>query len=236
MSEVGAIAAQAASLLPSALPNPYLDAKSLPYRFRKARFVHIAALIDTVLADKGEARILDIGGTEQYWDIAREYLSKRRVSIELVNLHAVPARSSRFIASVGDATDLADFPDDAYDIVHSNSVIEHVGGWPRMKAMARNVRRLAPRYFVQTPNFWFPIEPHFRAPFFHWLPAQLRYRLIMRTSLGFRGRANCVDGAMASIEGASLIDRPQMQALFPDAEIRCERFGLMTKSLMAVKG
>jgi hypothetical protein len=141
----------------------------------------------------------------------------------------------QFHSLTGDASDLGDLDDMSYDLVHSNSVIEHVGSWDRMMRMAANVRRLAPRYYVQTPNFWFPLEPHFRAPFFHWLPEQIRYRIYMHRSLGFRGRAPSVDAAMRSIQGACLIDQAQMRALFPDAQIKRERFCLMTKSWMAIR-
>jgi hypothetical protein len=216
-------------------PDPYASPTSLPYRFRERRFPHVARLIDSVIARNGRCRILDIGGTERYWDIAGATLADRDVRIDLVNIEPMTVRSSRFRALTGDATDLSQLPDMSYDIVHSNSVIEHVGNWAQMAAMAHNVRRLAPSYFVQTPNYWFPLEPHFRTPFFHFLPEQLRYRLIMQTSLGFRGRAASLDEAMRTIQGACLIDRRQMAELFPDARIERERFCLMTKSLMAIR-
>jgi hypothetical protein len=123
----------------------------------------------------------------------------------------------------------------SHDLVHSNSVIEHVGIWDNMLRVAANVRRLAPAYFVQTPYFWFPIEPHFRVPLFHWLPESLRYRLILACSLGYHRKASSVSDAVRSVQSAVLLDCRQYATLFPDAEIRCERFCGLTKSLMAIR-
>ncbi len=221
---------------PAGLAEPYPRVNSLPYRFRQKRFQSIQPLIEAILAEKGSCRILDLGGIEHYWAIAGSFLSAHDISIDLVNIEAVPVKGKQFRSFAGDASGLSDFADMSYDLVHSNSVIEHVGTWDRMVMMAENVRRLAPRYYLQTPNFWFPLEPHFRMPFFHWLPEQLRYRIYMRKSLGFRGKAPSVDAAMRSIQGACLLDRRQMQALFPDAEIKSERLLGLTKSWMAIRG
>jgi hypothetical protein len=30
---------------------------------------------------------------------------------------------------------------------------------------------VADRYFVQAPNWWFPVDPHYLVPGIHWLPA-----------------------------------------------------------------
>lgn len=217
------------------LADPYARPSSLPYRFRSRRFAVVQTLIETTLAEKGHCRILDLGGTERYWDIAGSLVERPGVSIDLVNLDLVAVRRPCFRSLAGDASGLGDLADMSYDLVHSNSVIEHVGTWDRMMRMAENVRRLAPRYYVQTPNFWFPLEPHFRTPLFHWLPEQLRYRIYMRKRLGFRGKAVSVDQAMRSIQGACLLDRRQMLALFPDAEIKRERVLGLTKSWMAVR-
>jgi len=69
----------------------------------------------------------------------------------------------------GDACALP-FADGAFDVVHSNAVIEHVGGRERQEAFVREALRVGRRVFVTTPNRWFPIEVHTRLPLVHWLP------------------------------------------------------------------
>jgi SAM-dependent methyltransferase len=79
----------------------------------------------------------------------------------------------------GDACALP-FPDDAFDVVHSNAVIEHVGGRERQEAFVREAVRVGRRVFLTTPNRWFPVELHTRLPLVHWLPESLSataYRL-----------------------------------------------------------
>lgn len=214
----------------------YGGVDGLSRRFRKSRLRRIIAIIDRIIAEKGDCRIADLGGTRYYWDIVAEEIAARPVEILLVNPKEPQAAHGKFSWRAGDAADLSDFGDRSFDLVHSNSVIEHVGDWPRMCAMAANVRRLAERYYVQTPSFWFPYEPHFRAPFFHWLPEQVRYRLVMAFALGFADAKSNVGDAMARVQSARLLDRGQVAALFPDAQIISERACGLTKSLIAVRG
>ena len=75
----------------------------------------------------------------------------------------------------GDACALP-FPDGAFDVVHSNAVIEHVGDRERQEAFVREALRVGRRVFVTTPNRWFPIEVHTKLPFVHWLPEALAGR------------------------------------------------------------
>lgn len=215
--------------------NTYLNSKSLAYQARKRRFRIVRAMIEAVIAEKGSCRIADVGGTEYYWHISEGFIDKAPVEITLINLEATPTQSNRFQSIAGNATDLSELDDKSFDLVHSNSVIEHVGNWDKMSKMAANVRRLAPQYYVQTPNFWFPYEPHFRCPLFQYLPEQVRAKLLMTFNLGFGGRRQTLDAAMRAVQSAVLLDAKQMRTLFPDADLQRERLYGLTKSLMMVK-
>ncbi|NWG70097.1 MAG: class I SAM-dependent methyltransferase [Parvularculaceae bacterium] len=208
---------------------------SLSRRFREKRFKRLFALIDDVVVKKGRCRIADLGGSAYYWNIAAAEVARRPLEITLINPKEDQPSGGVFSFRRGDATDLSDLDDMSFDLAHSNSVIEHVGDWSKMAAMAVNMRRLAPAYYAQTPYFWFPVEPHFRAAFIHWLPEQLRYRLVMRFALGFSGRKNSVDEAMTRVQSARLLDRGQMRALFPDGTHFDERILGFTKSLIAIR-
>jgi hypothetical protein len=113
------------------------------------------------------------------------------------------------------------FEDDSFAIAYSNSVIEHLdpGDRPRF---AEEIRRVSGRYLVQTPNRWFPVEPHVLLPGFQFLPKAAKKRL---------WRLGVSKDEFADIR---LLDATELRALFPDAVIVRERFAGMTKSLIAV--
>jgi hypothetical protein len=216
----------------------YHDPRSLASRIRRRRILPLLDMIEAAHARFQRVDILDIGGTTAYWNIVpADVFARRAVTVTLVNLEDSPASvdGGHFKAAVGDGCDLSHYPDNSFHITHSNSVLEHVGDWGRMAAFAREVRRLAPDYFVQTPYFWFPVEPHFMAPLFHWLPEPLRVGLAMRFSLGHFERASSVDDAVRNVQGIRLIDRRMFRHLFPDAAVSTERVLLMPKSLLAIR-
>jgi Methyltransferase domain len=210
--------------------------------FRKRRFALCRNLIESVLAQHGACRVLDIGGLPDYWRIyGADLVSDARVSISLLNLCYLDDKYSsefdwKFERLTGDARNLEGIADKSFDVAHSNSVIEHVGRWRDMCAMAAEVRRVARLHYVQTPYWGFPIEPHNRTPFFHWLPEQFRYRLVLRRDRGFWSRAASVDEAMRSVQSSYLLDRRQFAALFPTSSIHSEIVYGLTKSLVAVGG
>lgn len=218
-----------------ALADPS-NPNSLSKRFRRARMRHVVGLIERIHAEKGAVRIADLGGRPEYWEMfERPLLERCGVHITLIGLEAGHSDDPLFTHVVGDACALPEHADFSFDLAHSNSVIEHVGDWPRMEAFAREVRRLAPRYYVQTPYFWFPIEPHFSAPFFHWRSEQARARRLMKGPLGFSERAKTMGEAMRDVQDARLLDKAQFQFLFPDAEYVDEKVAGITKSLIAVR-
>jgi hypothetical protein len=49
---------------PPARPDPYRDTRSVEFGFRSRRFGKVRRIIQTILDEKGECDILDLGGTE----------------------------------------------------------------------------------------------------------------------------------------------------------------------------
>ena len=180
-------------------------------------------------------RVLDIGGTVSYWRATEDMWKPWPLHFTIVNLGVEPGEDGPYSLRPGNACAMPEYDDNTFDIVHSNSVIEHVGHWPEMAAMAGEVRRLAPKYYLQTPNFWFPVEPHYRAVGFQWLPESMRAWLLTNHRFGFRGPTRDYDEAMRSIQTVNLVSSRQMRALFPDAELKLERVLGLAKSLIATR-
>jgi hypothetical protein len=218
----------------------YDDPNSLASRIRKRRIGPLVELLRAAHEQYGHVRILDIGGTRAYWTIlSGNTFTDRKVHVTLANFpgSSTPADDKRFTFVAADGCDMRKlFSDGSFHIVHSNSVIEHVGDWQRMTAFAREVRRLAPAYFVQTPNFWFPIEPHFMTPLFHWLPVPARVTLVRRFDLGHRKRQPDIGAAVEQVQSVHLVDRKMFSFLFPDARLVVERVLGLPKSLIAIRG
>jgi hypothetical protein len=214
---------------------PHVDPHSQRNRFRSERFRIFKEITDQVIAEKQSCRVLDVGGTPSYWQTFGGELAWDRLSVSVLNLSLSPVNHPGILSLTGDARNMKEFDDFSFDVVHSNSVLEHVGRWGDMASMAHEIRRIAPRYFVQTPYFWFPIEPHAQFPLLHWMPESWRYRIIMRRTCGYWQRQSDLGLAMKAIQGAVLIDKRQMKYLFPDAKILSERIFGLTKSLMAIR-
>lgn len=209
------------------------DARSLANRLRSRRFARFVRLLPDwsgrVLS------VLDIGGTTAFWQ-QRGWADRADVQITLVNLRSEPQRHDNIVSLVAHATDLREFPDSSFDVVFSNSTIEHLETLDDQTAMASEVRRLAPIYWVQTPNYWFPFEPHFQFPGWQWLPVEARVRLIQRYRFGRRGPYPARDEAEMSVNEVRLITRREMSGLFPDAVMIKERIGPFVKSYVAARG
>src|SRR5262249_22817007 len=145
-------------------------------------------MISEVYRAKGQCSIIDVGGRKEYWSIMPEgFLSAHRVSITITNIEedSVQKPEDRiFNFEFGDGRQLK-YANRSFDVVHSNSVVEHVGRWEDMVNFAREVSRVGSAYFVQTPNFWFPFEPHFGMLYFQCLPTPWKIALLMKKERGF---------------------------------------------------
>ena len=220
--------------------------EGLSTRFRQKRDNALRTAIARISAsrasDAGPMRIIDLGGTWAYWErVGIDFLDLHNVHILCINYSESELRAHgthpRLSAEVGDARNLSKFDDNSFDLVHSNSVIEHVGRFAEMTDFAREVRRLAPAHYVQTPYFWFPIDPHFpRVPLFHWMPESWRLKLLRSIKVGWGRPTKDVKMAMSMINNVVLLDRAQFRHLFPESSHRSERVLLLPKSLIAERG
>jgi len=173
--------------------------------------------------------IIDVGGTPFVWNLIE---CQPQVTIINLSLPQWNARNLRMVVASGTAIP---FPDDSFDICFSNSVIEHVGDAKARAKFSREVRRVSKRYWVQTPNRYFLVEPHFICLFLHWLPFRVKRRLIRHFTvwgLVTKPSQKRVDDCLL---GITLLNEREMRELFPGAEIIKERFLGMVKSLIAVK-
>lgn len=208
------------------------DPSSLAARMRRARFAFFMSLLPAI---PRPVSVLDIGGTQQFWNLMGDDLLDG-IEVTLVNLDPQVTTAPGFRSVIGDARALTGIADRAYDVVFSNSVIEHVGSFADQRLMANEVRRVGRCYFVQTPNRYFPLEPHFLFPGFQFLPLAVRAWLVAHFNLGWIPRASDRAAARRTVEEISLLGRRQLQELFPGARIYAERILGMTKSFTAYGG
>jgi hypothetical protein len=216
----------------------YDNEKSYGSKLRAKRIAPLLEIIEAVSNKHSSVNVIDIGGTEQYWGIVpKEYLDDHNVKITIVNLPetVMPKDHGPFTFLESDGCDLACFDDRSFHIAHSNSVLEHVGDWERMVQFAKELARVSQVYFVQTPNYWFPIEPHCMTPFFHWLPKPIRIWLVSHFQLGHWRKAVSIDKAVRIVESARLLNRKMFRELFKDAHVLTERFFWVPKSFTAMR-
>jgi SAM-dependent methyltransferase len=134
-----------------------------------------------------------------------------------VDVRDYPQYPGRFVRA--DAADGLPFADGAFDLAYCSSVIEHVAPARRAR-FAAELRRVARGWYVQTPAWSFPLEPHALLPAAHWLPVGLRRRY---------WRLGVMDGW----EEIHLLRRAEIEALFGPA--RAERVGPLAKSWVCVR-
>lgn len=204
------------------------DPNSLGSKFRKKRFAFFEQLFWKTYKDQSEINILDVGGTEDFWK-DKSLTNKKNITITLLNLEAGPVSINNLQSIAGDATDLSGFEDQSFDLVFSNSVIEHLYTYENQIKMASEIRRVGKKYFVQTPNKLFFIEPHYALPFFQFLPHPFVFFVLTRTKLSRMHKWN-PKYAKQYLEEIRLLTLQEMKQLFPEAKVFCEKFLGMNKS------
>ena len=197
-------------------------------------------------------RILDIGGTDLNWRIidqpARVVLLNTKMpeggydlgllGSEYSSAHtdrtplSAPPKNVEYVLGDGKSVPYAD---GEFDICFSNSTIEHLFWLDEQRRFANEVRRVGRGVWLQTPARHFPFEPHWLSPFIHWLPRSWQRRVGRNfTVYGWMLRPTHEDVSQL-VDELRLLTYREMQELFPDCEIRRERFLGLTKSYIAVR-
>jgi hypothetical protein len=180
-----------------------------------------------------ETRILDVGGYPWCWSDPQ--ISS---SLTILNLQILPGLENqwkdRCTLVKGDATRMQ-YPDQQFDIVFSNSVIEHLETYQQQEKFAKEVRRVGRDLWIQTPAKCFFLEPHLLTPFIHWFPKQTQISLARYFTIwGWINRPN-KKAAFEYVNELRLLNESEMRALFPDCEIVKEKILGLTKSYIAVR-
>lgn len=176
--------------------------------------------------NNAEFRVLDLGGQPEIW----EHIN-RPLHITILNLPGVArvthASHHKISYVEGDACNLSEYADGGFDLVFSNSVIEHVGETKNVESFAREARRVGVRVWIQTPSKYFPLEPHTGMPFWWYYPSSLKNYFI-------RGWSAKLPAWTEMVVGTTYIEKKQLTDLFPGCELLTERFLGIPKSYIAV--
>jgi hypothetical protein len=192
--------------------------------------------------DLAQMRVLDLGGEPHTWTGP----GPRPREVTILNIPWVAEAQARalegtpgmeWLTPVGG--DACDPPEELrrsrFDLVHSNSVIEHVGGHRRRVAFAYWAQALGDHLWVQTPNRWFPIEPHWLCPGFQYLPPRGRAAVQKVWPIGsFTERRGELEQRLGDVLDIELLSASELRFYFPSARILRERVAGLAKSLIAV--
>jgi hypothetical protein len=216
--------------------------------FRRRR---LAALVEAY-PDLANYRVLDVGGRPAIWNLLKEHYNIEPKQLTLLNVAGDVERfddgdggvctggsdpnAVDYEAVVGNGCDIP-FADGSFDLTFSNSVIEHVGDEANTLKFAQECKRVGQRVYIQTPNRWFPMEPHFVTLFIHWLPRSL-YRKVAFLSLYYAlfswRSATMKNTFYEEFDSIRLLTRSQLKRLFPNKRIGREQVLGLTKSFIVL--
>ncbi len=192
-------------------------------RTRRRRMAHFCEVMNI----RAGMRVLDLGGQPNIWDEVPAKLDITILNLEGIARTTYPTHH-KIDYVIGDACAVTAYGGGDFDLVFSNSVIEHVGGPAQRSAFADEVHRLGPAYWVQTPAIHFPVEAHTGMPFWWHYPASMREKLIARW------RQDLPDWT-EMVEGTDIVRRAELEGLFPDARLMTERVMGIPKSYIVYK-
>jgi 2-polyprenyl-3-methyl-5-hydroxy-6-metoxy-1,4-benzoquinol methylase len=148
------------------------------------------------------------------------FSKSKDIKITILNIAWQEISAKEYITFIkGDATDLGMLSDKSFDVVFSNSVIEHIPGTKNRIKMAEEIMRVGKSYFVQTPNFYFPFEPHFLFPCFQYFPLKIKLFLLKRFNMGWFTKCKDDNEAMELLKYNQLLKLSELKQCFPGCGI-----------------
>jgi SAM-dependent methyltransferase len=197
-------------------------------------------LFNQIMSPEKDMKLLDVGAqinpnSHNEHQLIDTYPWKRNfavVNISQEHVLAIKKRYPEVEAVVCDACELP-WPDKSIDVVFSNAVIEHLGSFERQKKMAAEIMRVGKRWFVTTPNRWFPFELHLRLPLVTWLPGNSYLRIGNIISYNHI-RGKYMFGMKR--EDLRLLSARELEECFPGSKIIKQRVTFMAETLIAVGG
>jgi len=168
-------------------------------------------------------KIIDLGGQTDIWDYVEVPL--KITCLNLPGIAMINYETHHDIKYVeGDACDMPNFKFGDFDMVYSNSVIEHVGNIEKRTQFADEVKRLSNNYWIQTPCKGFPIEAHTGMPFWWYYPSWLKKYLINRWSIKLPAWTEMV-------KTTTFVNKEELKTMLPNSDIRTEWF-IFPKSII----
>jgi SAM-dependent methyltransferase len=143
------------------------------------------------IAPTSETRVLDVGVTSDSFYPESNYFERWYPHPAQVTAVGTEDGSHLAAAYPGltyrrvEAGKSLPFGDHEFDVVFSNAVLEHVGGQASQAAFIAELRRVGRRFFITTPNRWFPMEHHTGVPLLHYLPARVHRAFLSRTRFAY---------------------------------------------------
>lgn len=195
-----------------------------------------ARRIKRFFPDIDNRSIADLGGSLHFWSFVQSEIKPKQVMIYNIALDRqfnpdnVGRESNNIQASVYDGKHIP-VNDKQIDILICNSVIEHVAPPDRVE-LAREIKRVARNYIIQTPAKEFPVELHFLMPFLHWLPRPIGRLLAKISPFGLVERNAMVTRQL--FDETNLLSAREFRRLFPEGHFVTERFLFLPKSYLII--